>query len=261
MHSFPKERRSNRKENMSTALIIAAGIGQRMKSTIPKQFLEISGKPVLAHTLERFQNHPDIHSILVVTLVERIDEVRSWVLSRHFSKLRWVIPGGATGQESICNGVFELEKHLSPDEIITIHDGIRPLVSSRIISENIETCQRYGNAITVLPCADAICRSRNGRMSNEEMNRAEIWRTQTPQSVPLETLVRLHRMAIEKGWTGIVATFALLIKAGIPIHFSSGSEINIKLTTRGDLSIFKSLLLLKQRGELEDEGMPSKANR
>ncbi len=245
---------------MPTALIIAAGIGQRMKSTTPKQFLKIDGKPVLAHTLEHFQNHPYIHSILVVTLAERINEVRSWVLSRHFSKLKWVIPGGATGQESIRNGIFELEKHLSPEEIVTIHDGIRPLVSSRIISENIETCQRFGNAITVLPCADAICRSLNGRMSNEEMNRDEIWRTQTPQSVPLETLIRLHRMAIEKGWTGIVATFALLIKAGIPIHFSHGSEVNIKLTTREDLSIFKSLLLLQQRGELEDDTLPNNEN-
>lgn len=237
---------------MTAALIIAAGSGQRMHMSTPKQFLEVDGKPILVHTLERFQKHPMIDAILVVTLAERVEEVRGWAESRGLSKLRWVVPGGATGQESIRNGAFELARHLSPDDVVSIHDGIRPMVSDRIISENIETSRKLGNAITVLPSADAICRSTDGFVSKEVVERSELWRTQTPQSLPLGTLVRAHEDALARGWTNIVATFALLIRLGIPVHFSRGSETNVKITTRGDLSIFRSLLVLEARGEIED---------
>lgn len=237
---------------MTAALIIAAGSGQRMHMSTPKQFLEVEGKPILVHTLERFQKHPMIDAILVVTLAERVEEVRGWAESRRLSKLRWVVSGGATGQESIRNGVFELARHLSQDDIVLVHDGIRPMVSDRIVSDSIETCRNFGNAITVLPSADALCRSKDGLVSEELAERSELWRTQTPQAVPLGTLVRAHEAALARGWTNIVATFALLIKLGIPIHFSRGSETNVKITTRGDLSIFKALLALERKGDLED---------
>lgn len=237
---------------MTAALIIAAGSGQRMHMSTPKQFLEVEEKPILVHTLERFQKHPMIDAILVVTLAERVEEVRGWAESRGLSKLRWVVSGGATGQESIRNGVFELARHLSPEDIVLVHDGIRPMVSDRIVSDNIETCRKFGNAITVLPSADALCRSKDGLVSEELAERSELWRTQTPQAVPLGTLVRAHEAALARGWTNIVATFALLIKLGIPIHFSRGSETNVKITTRGDLSIFKALLALERKGDLED---------
>lgn len=239
-------------EPMTAALLIAAGTGQRMHLDTPKQFLRVRGKPVLVHTLERFQNHPEIDAILVVTLPDRIAEVTSYADSYGLDKLRWVVPGGATGQESIRNGVAELARHLAPDDIVLVHDGIRPMVSAAIISDNIAVCRAYGNAITVLPSADAICRSSDGKSSSVLDNRDELWRTQTPQAVPLKTLVWAHDQARERGLANVVATFALLIKLGVPIHFSRGSETNVKITTQGDLTIFRALLAVEKNPSIED---------
>lgn len=237
---------------MTTALIIAAGTGQRMHLDTPKQFLRVRGRPILVHTLERFQNHPEIDAICVVTLPDWIETVRGWRRSSGFSKLRWVVAGGATGQESIRNGVEELARHLDPSDIVLVHDGIRPMVSAEIISDNIDTCRRRGNAITVLPSADAICRSLDGESSDVLENRDELWRTQTPQAVPLGTLVRIHREARERGLSNVVATFALLIRLGIPVHFSRGSEANVKITTQADLAIFRALLAVEENPTIED---------
>ncbi len=237
---------------MTTALVIAAGTGRRMRLETPKQFLRVRGKPILAHTLARFQNHPEIDAILVVTLPERIDEVERYAATFGLDKLRWVVPGGETGQESIRNGVEELARHLAPDDIVLVHDGIRPMVSAEIISDNIATCRRHGNAITVLPCADAICRSRDGEQSDALDNRDELWRTQTPQAVPLGTLVWAHDQARKRGLRNVVATFALLIELGVPVHFSRGAETNVKITTQPDLAIFRALLAVEENPTVED---------
>lgn len=237
---------------MTTALIIAAGTGQRMHLETPKQFLRIRGKPILVHTLERFQSHPEIDVILVVTLPDRIDEVKALAEKYGLDKLRWVVAGGATGQESIRNGVEELARHLAPEDIVLVHDGIRPMVSARIISDDIAMCRRHGNAITVLPSADAICRSSDGESSDTLENRDELWRTQTPQAVPLKTLVWAHEQARKRGLSNVVATFALLIELGVPVHFVRGSETNVKITTKDDLAIFRALLAVEAHPLVED---------
>lgn len=237
---------------MTAAILIAAGTGQRMHLDTPKQFLRIRGKPILLHTLERFQRHPEIDAICVVTLADRIDEVRGYADSFGISKLRWIVAGGTSGQESIRNGIMELSRHLAPDDIVLVHDGIRPMVSATIISDNIAVCRAKGNAITVLPSADAICRSSDGESSSVLDNRDELWRTQTPQAVPLKMLVWAHRQASERGLTNVVATFALLIKLGVPVFFSRGSETNVKITTQADLAIFRALLAVEENPVLED---------
>ena len=237
---------------MTAALLIAAGTGQRMHLDTPKQFLRVRGRPILVHTLERFQKHPEIDAICVATLADRLEEVRGYAESFGLPKLRWVVSGGATGQGSIRNGVEELSRHLAPDDIVLVHDGIRPMVSSEIISENIAVCRAHGNAITVLPSADAICRSPDGVSSSVLDNRDELWRTQTPQAVPLKTLAWAHRQARERGLANVVATFALLIKLGVPVFFSRGSETNVKITTQADLAIFRALLAVEQDPSIED---------
>lgn len=237
---------------MTAALLIAAGTGQRMHLDTPKQFLRVRGKPVLAHTLERFQKHPEIDAICVVTLADRIEEVRGYTETFGVSKLRWVVAGGATGQESIRNGIEELARHLAPNDIVLVHDGIRPMVSTEIISDNIAVCREKGNAITILPTVEGICRSSDGRSSMVLDNRDEVWRTQTPQAVPLKTLVWAHQQARERGLANVVATFALLIKLGVPVFFSRGSETNVKITTQADLAIFRALLAVEKSPAIAD---------
>ena len=141
---------------MNIALIIAGGTGHRMKQDIPKQFLNVFDKPVIIYTLEGFQRHPEIDAIEVVCL-DGWDAVL-WAYAKQFQidKLRWVIPGGETAQESIRNGIFALRDVCAPDDILVIHDGIRPMVEDYVLSDVLLKCRQYGNAVTSLPYNEKI---------------------------------------------------------------------------------------------------------
>lgn len=228
------------------ALIIAGGSGNRMKQDIPKQFLTVNERPVIVYTLEAFEKHPEIDEIAVVC-VESWDHVL-WAYAKQFNigKLKIVVTGGKNGQDSIRNGLFELEKNHDRNDIVLIHDAIRPMVSAEIISDNIRVCMEYGNAITVIPCAEAMLKTDNGLDSSELYPRDNLKRTQTPQSFRLGEICDLHRRALESGITNSVASCTLKVEMGEKVFFSKGSEKNIKLTTVDDIDIFKALLLAKR---------------
>lgn len=228
------------------ALIIAGGSGSRMHQDIPKQFLTVNEKPVIIYTLEAFQQHPEIDTIAVVC-ISGWEQVL-WAYSKQFniSKLKYIIPGGETGQGSIRNGVLELEKHFDQEDIVLIHDAIRPMVSAEIISDNIRVANQYGNAITVIPCAEAMMQTEDGLVSVGSYPRDRLKRTQTPQAFHLGQICNLHRRALEAGITNSVASCTLMIEMGEQVYFSAGSEKNIKLTTVEDIDIFKALLAAKR---------------
>lgn len=231
---------------MNIALIIAGGSGQRMKQEIPKQFLNVNDKPVIVYTLEAFQRHPDIDEIGVVCIEGWHDILRAYARQYNITKLTWVVPGGKNGQASIRNGVMEAERRYDRDDILLIHDAIRPLVSHEIISDCIVQCKQHGSAITVTPCNTAVLRKTQDEISTEVVARDQLAMTQTPQVVPIGKLADIHRRALEKGITNSVATCTLLIEMGEEVHFAIGSETNIKLTTQDDLKIFKALLSLER---------------
>lgn len=238
---------------MSTiAIIIAGGSGNRMHQDIPKQFLTVNERPVIIYTLEAFENHPEIDAIAVVC-IEGWDKVL-WAYARQFNikKLEYVISGGRNGQESIRNGIMEIEKHYHPEDIVLIHDAIRPMVSAEIISDNIRVAQEYGNAITAIPCAEAMLQTEEGIVSNSYYPRDHLRRTQTPQAFHLRELCDMHRRAEEVGISNSVASCTLMIEMGKQVYFSKGSEKNIKLTTVEDLDIFKALLAAKRADWLKE---------
>ena len=228
------------------ALIIAGGSGARMHQNIPKQFLTVNERPVIVYTLEAFQNHPEIDEIAVVC-IEGWESVL-WAYANQFNitKLKHVIPGGKNGQDSIRNGVFELEKNHSKDDVVLIHDAIRPMVSAEIISDCIRVTQLHGNAITVIPCAEAMMQTEDGLVSTGSYPRDNLKRTQTPQGFHIGKICDLHRRALQLGITNSVASCTLMIELGEQVYFSAGSEKNIKLTTVEDLDIFKALLIAKR---------------
>lgn len=228
------------------ALIIAGGIGSRMGQEIPKQFLTVYEKPVIIYTLEAFQNHKEIDSIAVVCIKGWETVLDSYAKQFNITKLQYIIPGGDCGQASIRNGVYELEKHFAKDDIVLIHDAIRPLVSEQIITDCIETTKKYGNAITSIPCAEAMLESENGETSNKVISRDLLKRTQTPQGFILNDICQLHKEALEKGITNSIASCTLMIELGKEVHFIKGSEKNLKLTTLDDIDIFKALLISKR---------------
>lgn len=231
---------------MNIALIIAGGSGSRMQQDIPKQFLTVNEKPIIVYTMEAFQRHPKIDAVSVVC-IEGWENVL-WAYAKQFNidKLKYIVPGGKNGQDSIRNGVYELQKHYSSDDLVLIHDAIRPLVSAEIISDNIRVAVNYGNAVTVVPCAEAMMQTEDGMVSTGSYPRERLKRTQTPQAFHIGQICDLHRRALNAGITNSVASCTLMIEMGEKVYFSAGSEKNIKLTTVEDIDIFKALLAAKR---------------
>ncbi len=227
---------------MNIALLTAAGTGTRMHTEIPKQFLHIRNKPVILYTMEAFQKHPQIDSILVVTLDAWKEMI--WAYARQYgvTKLKWVVEGGSNGQESIRKGLQMLEKECGLEDAIMVHDGNRPLVSDEIISDSIAVYHSRGSAVAAIPCIEAIYRSSDGERSSLSFDRRELYRTQTPHTYSLGKLLWAHRQAEKKQIRNTTATCTLMTLLGEEVYFSGGSEKNLKLTTAEDVEIFEALL-------------------
>ena len=228
-------------------LIIAGGVGARMGQDIPKQFINVYDKPVIIYTLEAFQKHPSIDAIEVVCL-DGWHEVL-WAYAKQFgiAKLENIVSGGKNGQDSIRNGLYDIaSRHNGSDDIVLVHDAIRPMVSNDIISDNIRVCRQYGNAITVVPCTAAMLKTFDSLSTEEQVPRDNLKITQTPQAFFLQDIIAAHKEALEKGITNSVASCTMYIELGRKLYMSAGSEKNLKLTTAEDIEIFKALLNAKK---------------
>ena len=224
------------------ALIIAGGSGQRMHQDIPKQFLNVYDKPVIIYTLEAFQKHPCIDGIVVVCVEGWNEILGAYCKQFGITKLESIVPGGSNGQESIRTGICDIASRHQREDLILIHDAIRPLVSEEIISDCIRVAARHGNAISVVQCTSAMLCTEDGQTSRSQIARDNLKITQTPQCASVGTLTELHEEALRRGITNSVATCTLLIELGHELYFSLGSEKNIKLTSVEDLEIFEALL-------------------
>ena len=224
------------------ALIIAGGVGSRMQQAIPKQFMTVLDKPIIAYTMEKFEKHPTIDVIAVVCLSGWENILESYAKQYGITKLKHIAPSGSVGQESIKNGITELKKYYNDDDFVLVHDGNRPMLSNDIISDCIAVARKKGNAIACIPCQEAMLETYDSESSKASFPRENLKRTQTPHCFKLGDLIEAHRLAKEKGITNSVASCTLMIELGKEVFFSSGSEKNIKLTTQDDIDIFKALL-------------------
>lgn len=229
---------------MNVAIIIAGGSGQRMGQDIPKQFINVYDKPVLVYTLDSFQRHPQVDAIELVCIDGWHDVAWAYAKQFNISKLRWIISGGATGQESIRNGVFHLEGICAPEDTIIIHDGIRPLVDASVLSDVIIKCQQYGNAVTSLPYNEQIFVMDDEVSTTQYIPRETLRRVSTPQAYRFEKLDWAYHEAFEKeiGIYGSAYTNTMMVELGERLYFAAGSDKNIKLTTKDDLEMFKAYL-------------------
>ncbi|MFR1832782.1 MAG: 2-C-methyl-D-erythritol 4-phosphate cytidylyltransferase [Lachnospiraceae bacterium] len=233
---------------MNIAVIIAGGSGQRMNLDIPKQFINVYDKPVLIYTLEGFEKHPDIDAIEVVCLPGWLDLLKAYANQFHITKLKWVIEGGNTAQESIRNGIFHLRQECSADDIIIIHDGIRPLVDASILSDVILKCRQYGNAVTSLPYNEQIFVIDDEMSTCKYIPRETLRRVATPQAYKYGKLDWAYQKAFEEGIGihGSAYTNTMMVDLGERLYFAAGSDKNIKLTTRDDLELFKGYLRMEK---------------
>lgn len=229
------------------ALIIAGGVGARMGQDIPKQFINVYDKPVIVYTMEAFQKHPGIDAIEIVCVDDWRGALKAYAKQFGIAKLENVVSGGKNGQDSIRNGLFDIaERHSSDDDIVLIHDAIRPMVSQEIISDSIRVCRENGNAITVVPCTAAMLKTYDSFSTTEQVPRDNLKITQTPQTFFVQDIVEAHKEALRKGITNSVASCTMYIELGRKLYMSKGSEKNLKLTTTEDIEIFKALLSAKK---------------
>ena len=231
---------------MNIAVILAGGQGNRMGLEIPKQFYSVHGKPILIYTLEEFQRHPQIDAIEVVCIDGWIDAVDSFAKQYGITKLKWIVSGGDTCQESIRNGVYHLEGKAGAGDTVVIHDGIRPLVEPSVLTDVIGKCQKYGNAVTALPYYEQIflVDEDDESVTTRYIPRERLRRVSTPQAYQFALLDQKYHEAFEKGIGihGSSYTNTMMVELGVALHFAAGSEKNIKLTTREDLELFKAYL-------------------
>ena len=230
---------------MNIGLLIAGGSGNRMGQDIPKQFMHVDGAPIIIWTLKAFEQHPDIEAIAVVCLRGWETVLQSYANQFCIKKLKWIFPGGDTGFESIHNGIYGLKEAGCDDEdMVLIHDGVRPLLSQEIISSNIAICKAYGYAITGIQCREAILESHDGFTAKTSIPRDTLIRTQTPQTFRLGNIITAHEHAKVKGITNTVSSCTLIaeLEEDIEMHIVPGSEKNIKITTVEDLEMIKALM-------------------
>ena len=229
---------------MNIALIIAGGSGNRMGQDIPKQFMHIGDRPIIIYTMMAFQRHPDVNAIAVVCLSGWETVLQSYANQFSIDKLRWVFPGGDTGQASIRNGIYGLkEAGCADDDMVLIHDAVRPLLSQDIISSNIAICKNYGCAITGIRCREAILESEDGFRTKTSIPRDKLIRTQTPQTFRLGNIIATHEKAAKRGINNSVASCTLIAELSEQeMYIVPGSEKNIKITTIEDLEILKALI-------------------
>lgn len=233
---------------MNIAMIFAGGKGVRMGSGIPKQFLEINGKPVLVHTLELFQEHDMIDKIYISVLKDYIPKTRKLVKRFDLDKVVSIIPGGATAQDSIYNVLKEAEKENDGDSVVLLHDGVRPFVSYDTIKKNIESVQEKGNAITCTSCYETILLSESGEKVDSVPYRKNTFAAQAPQSFRLQDIIAAHDeiRAVNPTYEDMVDACTIMTTLGKPVNMISGNRGNIKVTTPEDVYMFRALLSYKE---------------
>jgi len=227
------------KNQYVTAIIAAAGMSNRMKSKINKQFININGKPILAHTLEKFQKCRYIDEIIVVAREDEINYCKKEVVRRYgFNKVTKIVRGGKERQDSVYNGILALNEKT---DIVVSHDGARPFVKIKNIMDSIKGASEYGACVVGTPVKDTIKFVKSGEEIDSTPNRDILWAAQTPQSFKREILMEGYRKAIEDNFIGTDDS-VLVERLGIQVKIIMGSYENIKITTPEDIIIAESIL-------------------
>lgn len=226
---------------MNIALILAGGVDSNFQMAVPKQFVNVYNRPLIVYTMECFQRHPEVDEIAVVCLDGWQEMVKVYANQFNITKFKYIIEGGVDGQASSYNGVMKLSETAKTDDIIIIHDAIRPFVSEDIISDSIRVCRLYGMGVAALCSMDTIMKSSGYNIGIETIDRMNIMRVQTPQSYRMDILKEAHKQANEQSITGLWDTCSMVSRIRKKIYFSKGSDTNLKINTIEDVAMFKAL--------------------
>ena len=236
---------------MNIAIIFAGGTGQRMNTkTKPKQFLELYGKPIIIYTIEHFDQHEMIDGIIVVCLEEWLGYCKDLIHKFGINKVVAVVPGGKTGMLSRYEGVKKAAEIYGDDTICLMHDGVRPLIDSDLISRNIECVKLYGSAITVSPAIETIAIRNEENKVGEIIDRKKCQMAKAPQSFILKDLMKAHQDAVDSGMMDCIDTAYLMQLSGHEVYAVEGSPDNIKITTPTDFYTFRALMEIRENSQI-----------
>lgn len=234
----------------NNALIFAGGVGIRMNTLAkPKQFLQLYGKEIIIHTLENFQNNPLIDNIVVVCKDNWIDFLKKLLDKYTIDKVKWVVHGGETGQLSIYNGLCELEKHVEKKSVVLVHDGVRPFINDKLISDCVESVTRHGSAITVVPSIETIV-SIEGDEIQTITDRSKCFLARAPQCFYLSELLDAHKKALKENITDMIDSATLMRYYGHSLHTVKGNYDNIKITTPTDFYTARALYEVRENQQI-----------
>lgn len=223
-------------------ILLAGGVGKRMQSEIPKQFLEVEGKPIIVYTIENFQRNDQIEKIVVVCVKDWIEHLRNLVQKYSLTKVEWITEGGDTGHDSIRNGVFFLKDKIEPDDFIIVHDAVRPILPQKAIDEVIRVAHENGNASSSIACHPPIVYTEDFKSGIKDVDREHVMLTASPQMFRYDLALKCYEKAEQENKHNFTFTSSLLIHYGERVYFAKGTTSNIKVTQKEDLALFGALL-------------------
>ena len=237
---------------MNIAVIFAGGVGSRMHSKDkPKQFLEMYNKPIIIHTIEYFEKHLEIDAIVVVCVEDWIDYCKNLLYKFRIEKVKAVVPGGTTGQLSIYNGLVAAKEIAGNKKtIVLIHDGVRPLISEKLITDNIRSVEKYGNSITSGVVKETIVEIDDDHDIKLVPDRDHSRVAKAPQCFYLDDILLAHTKALEQGKTNFVDSCTMMQYYGYCLHMTDGPYENIKITTPDDFYTMRAILEAKENAQI-----------
>lgn len=236
---------------MNYAVVFAGGTGTRMNSkTRPKQFLTLHGKEIIIYTLEHFERHPEIDGISVVCIAEWIDYLKELLQKYQIHKVKWITPGGSTGQESIYNGLDAMRNDIEGKSIVLIHDGVRPLIDENLISENIKAAREKGCAVTVVPATETVMLVDEKEQIVQSVDRNKCRVVRAPQSFIYENLLKAHDKAKSRGINNWIDSATMMSEEGYTLYPVIGRPENIKITTPSDFYTFRAIVEAEENSQI-----------
>lgn len=227
-------------------ILLAGGVGKRMGSDIPKQFLEVKNKPIIVYSIENFQKNESIKKIVVVCVPEWIEHVKKLVKDYNLTKVEWIISGGSTGHDSIRNGVFFLKDRIKPVDFVIVHDAVRPILPQQAINEVINVAHENGNASSSIVCHPPIVYTDDQKSGIKDIDREHVMLTASPQMYNYSLVLKCYEKAESENKHDFTFTSSLLIYYGERVYFAKGTTNNIKITKKEDLPLFEALLSIPE---------------
>lgn len=237
---------------MITAIVLAGGVGSRVGAGRPKQFIEILGKPVLAYTIEIFQNNPQIDAVEVVCHKDWKEYLMDMIKRYHLSKVKWIADGGDTFQDSVMSGINNLKDKINSDDFVMIQYGAAPFTSEKIVNDVIHIMEDKGSAVTATPCYQLLGSNDENGTSKTWVNRDNYIQIACPYGFRFSYLLDVYKRAKEQGLIEKIEphTTSLMYALGDTLYQAYGDQTNIKITTKEDLLMFEGYVLMREKEKI-----------